>query len=80
MVTADGTRRWRVRVTGDCVGSGGCAALSPRHFTLGPDHRSHPLAEIVEPDEAVLDAAASCPMEAIRVEDADSGTAVELTN
>jgi ferredoxin len=79
VVTPERAERWRVRVGPECIGSGACASLAPRHFALGPDHRSHPLAEVVDPDEAVLDAAASCPMEAIRLADADTGTAVEPT-
>lgn len=68
---------WRITVNSDCIGSGVCAGTAPRHFALGPDGRSHPLASTVEPDEAVLDAAISCPMEAIAVSDADTGTPVE---
>lgn len=76
-MTEDATRRLRVRVTGDCIGSEGCVALAPRHFALGDDHRSHPLAEEVDADQAVLDAAASCPMEAIRIVDARTGVEIE---
>jgi ferredoxin len=68
---------WRVRVDGGCIGSGSCAGVAPAHFALGDDNRSHPLASEVAPDEAVLDAAASCPVEAIRIVDAESGEIVE---
>jgi ferredoxin len=68
---------WRVEVSGDCIGSGVCAGTAPRHFALGEDNRSHPLSSPVAADEAVLDAAASCPMEAIRVTDADTGEEIQ---
>jgi ferredoxin len=68
---------WKITVSPDCIGSGVCAGTAPRHFALGPDGRSHPLASPVEPDEAVMDAAISCPMEAIAVADADTGTPIE---
>jgi ferredoxin len=68
---------WRVTVSHDCIGAGVCVGTAPRHFALGTDERSHPLTSPVEPDEAVLDAAASCPVEAIEVTDAGTGEAVE---
>ncbi|HEV7897556.1 MAG TPA: ferredoxin [Planosporangium sp.] len=68
---------WRVGVDGSCIGSGSCAGIAPAHFALGDDNRSHPLAPEIAPDEAVLDAAASCPVEAIMIVDAESGEAVE---
>ena len=69
---------WRVEVNPDCIGSGVCASTAPRHFALGDDNRSHPLAALVPPDDVVLDAAASCPMEAIGVVDAETGEAVDI--
>jgi ferredoxin len=68
---------WRVRVNSDCIGSGSCVGIAPNRFELGDDNRSHPLDDEIEPDDAVLDAVASCPMEAITVFDADSGETVE---
>ncbi|MCW2642412.1 MAG: hypothetical protein JWP76_4718 [Dactylosporangium sp.] len=68
---------WRVRVDGGCIGSGSCAGVAPGHFALGADNRSHPLAPEVAPHEAVLDAVASCPVEAITVVDAATGEVVE---
>jgi ferredoxin len=68
---------WRVRVSDDCIGSGSCAGIAPDRFALGDDHRSHPLAPEIEPDEAVLDAAASCPVEAIGIVDTVSGEVVD---
>jgi ferredoxin len=67
---------WRVTVSDTCIGSGVCAGTAPRHFALGEDGRSHPLTSPIAADDAVLDAAASCPMEAIAVDDADTGEPV----
>jgi len=68
---------WRLAVSPACIGSGVCAGTAPRHFEIGPDGRSRPLASPVEPDDAVLGAAASCPMEAIAVTDADTDTPID---
>jgi ferredoxin len=68
---------WRVTVDQSCIGSGSCAAISPAHFALGEDNRSHPLRSEIEPDDAVLDAVASCPVEAIKVVMTDTGQIVE---
>ncbi|MFE2636558.1 ferredoxin [Streptomyces scopuliridis] len=60
---------WQLRVDGErCMGSGMCAGMAPDHFTLEGD-RARPLATSVEPHEAVLDAADSCPAMAITVVD-----------
>ena len=68
---------WNVSVSPACIGSGVCVGSAPKHFAIGPDGRSRPLASPVEPDDAVLGAAASCPMEAIAVTDADTGAPIE---
>jgi ferredoxin len=69
---------WRVTVDDRCIGSGSCAAIAPAHFALGEDNRSHPLRPEVEPDDAVLDAVASCPVEAILAVTVDTGEVVEI--
>jgi ferredoxin len=68
---------WRVHVNSDCIGSGSCVGIAPTRFELGDDNRSHPIREEIEPDDAVLDAVASCPMEAITVVDTGTGDLVE---
>ena len=68
---------WRVRVGSTCIGSGSCVGIAPGQFALGDDNRSHPLNAEIAPDEAVLDAAASCPVEAITIVDVETGEAVE---
>jgi ferredoxin len=63
---------WRVHVDPTrCIGSGICAGTSPEHFVL-VDGLSRPLAERVAPADALLDAAESCPVEAIVVSDMES--------
>ena len=62
---------WRIAVDPRrCIGSGICAGTAPGHFVL-VDGLSLPLSELIEPAEAVTDAADSCPMEAITVRDPD---------
>jgi ferredoxin len=69
--------RWRLAVDPDaCIGSGACAATAPGHFRLewidGRD-QARPVSELVDPDEAALDAALSCPTEAISVTEQPGG-------
>lgn len=64
--------QWRVHVDRTrCIGSGICAGTAPGHFVL-VDGLSRPLAERVAPDDALVDAADSCPMEAVVVSEVDS--------
>jgi len=64
---------WQVTVNDTCVGSGMCIGIAPRYFRLNEDDRSSPVHAEVGPDDAVLDAASTCPMEAILVTDAGTG-------
>lgn len=69
---------WRVSVSDACIGSESCVALAPGHFGLGTDRRAHPVAADIPPEEAVLDAAISCPVEAITVLNRSTGEPVEF--
>ncbi len=61
---------WTLTVDRDtCLGSGSCAATAPKHFRLEKG-RSRPIDEVISPDDTVLDAAETCPAEAIAVYDA----------
>ncbi|MFG1886968.1 ferredoxin [Micromonospora sp. NPDC049051] len=63
--------QWRVHVDPTrCIGSGICAGTAPEHFVL-VHGLARPLAERVAPDDALVDAADSCPMEAVIVSEAD---------
>jgi ferredoxin len=68
---------WRLTVNDECIGSGSCLGIAPKRFVLGEDDRSHPTSVLIEADETVLDAAASCPMEAISVRDAETGELID---
>lgn len=71
--------RWRVAVDkGTCIGSAMCVGIAPGRFALDERQRSGPVAAEVDPDEAVRDAAASCPAEAISLVDAGTGEPVDL--
>jgi len=60
-------QRWKVTVNRDtCLGSGICAATSPHHFRLD-NGKSQALQDDIEPDDIILDAAETCPAEAITV-------------
>ncbi|MFI9006525.1 ferredoxin [Actinosynnema sp. NPDC053489] len=62
---------WTISVDrGACLGTGMCTSIAPDHFRL-EGGTSTPVDPEVEPDDAVVDAAESCPMEAILVRSAD---------
>jgi ferredoxin len=70
---------WRVQVdTGLCISSGMCVATAPNRFEFDPGQRSRPVGELTDEGEAVRDAAASCPVEAISITDAETGAPVPL--
>lgn len=63
------TEPWQVEINATaCSGSALCVSIAPDHFTLD-DGISRPVRTEVAPDDAVLDAAQSCPMMAILVRD-----------
>jgi ferredoxin len=71
------TTQWRLRVDAKrCIGSGMCAGTAPDHFRL-TGSVSTASRELTEPDQAILDAAEQCPVEAITVLDTVTNTPVE---
>ena len=68
---------WRLTVNDECIASGSCLGIAPKRFAWGDDGRSHPTSALVEADETVLDAVASCPMEAISAHDAETGELID---
>jgi len=71
--------RWKVSVDKNvCISSAMCVALAPGRFVLDEQQRSGPVEAEIDPDEVVRDTAASCPSEAIRLVDADTGQPVDL--
>jgi ferredoxin len=68
------SHRWRLTVDrGLCIGSGMCIGVDREHFLMGPDRRSRPRAEVVDPASELLDIAATCPVEAISIVELDTG-------
>ncbi|WP_330333763.1 ferredoxin [Streptomyces sp. NBC_00536] len=72
------TGDWQLDVdTRRCIGSGVCASAAPGRFVIDSaadgTRRSRPTAPRVPSDDAVLDAAFTCPVEAISVVELDSG-------
>jgi ferredoxin len=63
--------RWQVQVDREaCIGTGMCASSAAAYFRL-ENGKATAVQDFVEPDELVVDAAESCPMEAILVRDGD---------
>lgn len=68
--------RWRVHVDREtCIGSGVCLGIAPGRFELR-EGLSTPVADTVDGDERVTDAAENCPVEAISVYARDSGSRI----
>lgn len=68
--------RWRISVDRDvCQGTGMCTSMAAKHFQLVGGHSS-PIEEEVDADDDVVDAAESCPVEAILVTAAGDGRVI----
>jgi ferredoxin len=62
-----------------CVGNGMCREIAPKGFVEEPeDGRSSPGDPDAESLETILEAAASCPVGAITVIDADTGEELDF--
>jgi ferredoxin len=60
----------KIRVDRDaCIGVGNCVAIAPTVFELDEDNKAVVLAPSSVDDQTLLDAAESCPENAIIVED-----------
>ena len=67
---------WSIAVDDQtCIGSGMCAGVAPDHFEL-LDGYSRARSGPVEPSDDLVEAAESCPVEAILVKDVDTGKVV----
>ena len=70
---------WRVRVdVTRCISSGMCIGTAPDRFAFDDERHSRPVSELVDDDDAVREAAAYCPVEAISLTDAETGAPVDL--
>ena len=68
--------RWRVSVDRNvCQSTGMCVLTAERHFVLRGSH-SEPVQDEIDPDDDVVEAAESCPTEAIRVTSAADGRVI----
>lgn len=64
---------WRLDVDQrSCIGSGICTGIAPMHFAL-VNGAARPVFELTTPTQSVVDAARTCPMEAISVHDVADG-------
>ncbi|MEU4462280.1 ferredoxin [Streptomyces sp. NPDC024017] len=69
--------RWRVEVDRSlCIGSAQCLHHAPDGFRLDTARQSRPAAPDMDANERVLEAAESCPTEAITITLGGSGEAV----
>ncbi|MDI2030797.1 ferredoxin [Saccharopolyspora sp. TS4A08] len=67
---------WSIEIDANtCIGSGMCAGVAPDHFELVEGY-STALQDRTEPSDDVVDAAESCPVEAILVKDVETGKVV----
>jgi ferredoxin len=67
-------RKLRVRVDHLlCVGNAMCETFAPNVFRLNDDRQSEAVNPGGDPEAQIMEAAESCPMSAIIVEDAETG-------
>ena len=67
-------RKLRIRVDHDvCVGNAMCEAIVPKVFRLNDNRQSEAVDPAGDSVEKILEAAESCPVSAILVEDAETG-------
>ena len=67
-------RKLRVRVDhATCVGNAMCEAIAPKVFRLNDNRQSEAVDADGDTVEKILEAAESCPVSAIFVEDAETG-------
>ncbi|ASO19191.1 ferredoxin [Actinoalloteichus hoggarensis] len=72
--------RWKIDVNqGVCVGSGMCTGTAPDHFRLEGAAASA-VAEEIDAHDEVIDAAESCPVEAILVREVVGGKVLAPTD
>ena len=67
-------RNLRIRVDhATCVGNAMCEAIAPKVFRLNDNRQSEAVDPAGDTVEKILEAAESCPVSAIFVEDAETG-------
>lgn len=74
LVSAVTRTRWRLAVDPSrCIRSASCTQCAPEAFELRDGKTASPVRDIVDPRADILDAALSCPAEAISVTDTGTG-------
>jgi ferredoxin len=69
--------RWQVEVDRSvCIGSAQCVHHAPDAFRLDTGMQSHPVEPGTDANEKILEAAESCPVEAIMITLLESGEPV----
>jgi ferredoxin len=69
--------KWRVTVDTDlCISSAGCVLRAPEGFELDAARQGCPRHEVMTPSEDIMDAAESCPVEAISIVEEGTGVVV----
>ena len=69
--------KWRVTVDTDlCISSTGCVLRAPEAFELDAARQGCPRHEVMAASEEVMDAAESCPVEAISIVEEGTGVVV----
>ena len=67
-------RKLRIRVDhATCVGNAMCEAIAPKVFQLNDNRQSEAVDPAGDTFEKIMEAAESCPVSAILVEDAETG-------
>ncbi|UCF66923.1 MAG: ferredoxin [Acidobacteriota bacterium] len=66
--------KYKIEIDGDlCVGDGACCEEAPNTFVLDEDEVATVTDPEGDPPETILEAAKSCPTEAIIIYDAETG-------
>lgn len=74
---ADVETKWHVEIDGDlCIGSGGCVIRAPEAFELDMFRQSCVKHALMAPSDDVMEAAETCPVEAISIREEGTGLLV----
>jgi len=72
-----GIEKFKVCIDRDeCIGDGACVHEAPESFELDDEHKAILLDDSTEDEEAILDAARSCPLDIIYLTDPKTGEQV----
>lgn len=57
----------------ECIGDGLCAEEAPKTFEIDDDEKAVVLSDSTDDRECIIEAGKSCPVDAIIIEDKDTG-------